>query len=96
MACPHSQSDDCSLCASTLDGDSLSAVTRLRGENAGPEGALAAGTQIGRYLVLEPLGQGGMGVLYTAHDPQLQRLVAIKVLRLAARRCCALRARTWR
>ena len=81
MACPHSQTDDCELCAATLDGDSISADTMVRGPRIGPDGVLPSGTQIGRYIVLDRLGQGGMGTLYTAHDPQLQRVVAIKVLR---------------
>ena len=82
MACSHTQSDECPLCAATLSG---SGDTLLRGAEQGVvEGSLPPGAPIGRYLVLERLGQGGMGVLYTAHDPQLQRVVAIKVLRSRA------------
>ena len=38
------------------------------------------GAQIGRYLVIHPLGRGGMGVVVAAYDPELDRRVAIKLL----------------
>ncbi|MDC0671888.1 serine/threonine-protein kinase [Nannocystis radixulma] len=37
--------------------------------------------RLGRYLVLERLGAGGMGVVYAAFDPDLERKVAIKLIR---------------
>ena len=41
----------------------------------------SVGDRIGRYVVLGRLGQGGMGVVLSAYDPQLDRKVAIKLLR---------------
>jgi|GEM_PF-1208399 len=42
---------------------------------------LRAGAQIGRYVVERTLGAGGMGIVYAAHDPDLDRRLAVKVLR---------------
>ncbi len=42
--------------------------------------SLAPGTTLGPYTIVSQLGSGGMGVVYTAHDPRLDRHVAIKML----------------
>src|SRR5262245_14445134 len=42
---------------------------------------LPAGTCVGRYVLLADIGLGGMGVIYKAYDPQLERPVALKLLR---------------
>ena len=41
---------------------------------------LSAGTRLGSYEILSPLGAGGMGEIYRAKDSKLKRDVAIKVL----------------
>lgn len=46
-----------------------------------PPVTLSRGATVGRFVVLDWVGAGGMGTVYSAWDPQLSRRVALKVLR---------------
>lgn len=66
--------------ALTTDGDAptttvAAGVPRVR------EGPLVAGQSLGRYVVLQPVGSGGMSMVYAAYDPELDRRIALKMVR---------------
>jgi tetratricopeptide (TPR) repeat protein len=73
---------------------------RLEGTGDPPKGAaLQRGTTVGRYVVLERIGAGNMGVVYRAYDPELDRRVALKLVRVRGsfrRRAAEVKARLLR
>jgi formylglycine-generating enzyme required for sulfatase activity len=44
-------------------------------------GDLGTGARIGRYVIIEKVGTGAMGVVYGAYDPELDRKIALKLLK---------------
>ena len=83
---------ECSACAEWVveaagrsePGTATAADRRLRprAPSLAPAGpSLPTGTMVGHYVVLGFLGAGGMGEVYAAYDPSLERKVAIKFLR---------------
>ncbi len=69
--------DECEVCLTITCAAARSAGTTAIAVAVDPESAAA----IGRYSLIEMIGRGAMGSVYIAHDPQLDRRVALKVVR---------------
>ncbi len=64
----------------TLIVDDHTRTTSVDQPRGRPARAFARGEAVGRYVILERVGAGGMGVVYAAWDPKLDRKVALKLL----------------
>lgn len=65
-----------------LPAESSQARELIASQEGSITASMEAGSRLGKYVVTRRLGQGGMGVVYEALDPLLERSVAIKVLRV--------------
>ncbi|QRK09283.1 tetratricopeptide repeat protein [Archangium violaceum] len=89
--------EDCAGCQRALAAGEDSAPGSSAPEV--PDGTLpplTRGATVSRYVVLERIGQGAMGVVYAAYDPELDRQVALKLLRPEGRHVEELRRRLLR
>jgi serine/threonine protein kinase len=81
--------EDCDLAAAMLRGSHVSSLHFASATEASLEAfvrrtrlarELTPGTELDRFRLLRRMGMGAMGVVFAAHDPELDRNVALKVL----------------
>jgi tetratricopeptide (TPR) repeat protein len=75
---------DCPLCtdlvAASVGGAPAALAPQSLGDALSKEGGLVRGADVGRYVILGLVGRGGMGEVYAAYDPRLDRKIALKLL----------------
>jgi len=80
--------DGCAACCAVVAGLEVRNPTPEKQSGrtapAGPGEALQPGGHVGRYVLLRRVGEGGMGVVFAAYDPDLDRQVALKLLKPGA------------
>ncbi len=72
--------DGCSTCRRWLAA-AAHAVLEPDPDRQSDDGLRSRGAEFGRYVVLDVIGRGGMGTVFSAWDPELDRRIALKLLR---------------
>jgi predicted Ser/Thr protein kinase len=75
------QCDRCRSLVATVVKFSIEPEENVAPEPEAESEQLPRGTNLGRYVLLDRIGRGGMAVVYAAYDPELERKVAVKLLR---------------
>ncbi len=68
------------LVAASAGGAPEALAPQSLGDALAKEGGLVRGADVGRYVILGLVGRGGMGEVYAAYDPRLDRKIALKLL----------------
>ncbi len=76
MAAISEELDQCESCRELM----LAVASAWRTDDGALGDTRRPGTKVGRYVIDRVLGAGAMGVVYAAHDPELDRQIALKVM----------------
>ena len=71
--------ESCAACRRMLVAMAVQDTMRADPDDRVANADLPGGTRIGRFEIVDRLGRGGMGTVYRALDPELDRMVALKI-----------------